>query len=157
MKPKRHPERQRGAAAVELAFILPILILLMSFPLFLGRVFYHYTAMQKAAQDAARYLSTISHQEMRNPDLAEGAEAVAIGIITMELAELNPGLYPPRVRISCGNMSCAGLGARPMPETVSVQIQADLYDFLGMVEVGRYGLPLNVEVTMNYVGTAGAG
>jgi len=157
MHAKRKPVRQGGAAAVELALVLPILVCLLSFGFFLGRVCYHYTAMQKAAQDAARYLSTISSQEMRDPMLAEAAETVSAEIIRQELEELNAGPYPPRVRISCGSMSCSGIGNRPMPETINVQIQVDMFDFLGMIDVGRYGLPLTVDVTMSYVGTDAPG
>ena len=56
---QRGARRQRGIAAVELALVLPVLFILVMFPLYLGRVYWHYTAIQYAAQDAARYLSCL--------------------------------------------------------------------------------------------------
>src|SRR5512139_895741 len=50
---------QRGAAAVEFAFILPLLLLLFSGMVEYGRAMWHYDALAKGARDAARYLSTV--------------------------------------------------------------------------------------------------
>jgi len=144
--------RQRGAAAVELALLLPIFVFFMSFPLFLGRYFWHYTATQKAAQDAARYLSTISAQEMRDPALSESAAALTNRIVQMELAELHTGGMRPRVTVLCGDVLCQGVTTGPLPETVTVHVRMDMVDHIFGLDFGRYGVQLNVRYEVRYVG-----
>jgi len=41
--------------AVELALILPDFLILLTFSLFIGRLFWHYSVMERAANNAARY------------------------------------------------------------------------------------------------------
>lgn len=144
--------RQRGAAAVELALLLPIFVFIMSFPLFLGRYFWHYTAVQKATQDAARYLSTISEQEMRDPVLAESAAALAASIVQMEISELDSGGQRPRIAVLCGEDPCQGVTSSSLPETVTVGIRMDMVDHIFGLDSGRYGLRLNVRYEVRYVG-----
>lgn len=53
----RTPDGQGGAALVELAFILPLLLLLSFITTEFGRAIYQYGAITKSVRDAARYLS----------------------------------------------------------------------------------------------------
>ncbi len=62
------PESQQGAAAIEFAFILPVLLLIFTGMIEYGRVMWHYDVLAKAARDAARYLSSV-------PASALGGEA----------------------------------------------------------------------------------
>lgn len=48
----------RGAAAVEFAIVIGILLLIVSGIVEFGRVFWYYNALTKATRDGARYLST---------------------------------------------------------------------------------------------------
>jgi hypothetical protein len=48
---------QQGLATVELAIVLPVLLLLMLAVAELGRLLYQYGTLTKAVQDGARYLS----------------------------------------------------------------------------------------------------
>jgi Flp pilus assembly protein TadG len=145
--------RQHGVAAVELALILPILAAILAAPLFLSVYFWHYTAAQKAAQDAARFMSTISVQEMRAGNLARAADATASEIARIEVAELNLASSAPTIEVYCGRVRCTGVGSRPMPETVFVSVRMDMFDqFFGEVDTGRYGFPITAEVEMTYVG-----
>ncbi|MGF6273581.1 Flp pilus assembly protein TadG [Massilia sp. UYP11] len=154
MKPIPHSlKQQRGAAAVELAFILPILVLLIFVPLTLGRLFWAYTVTQKAAQDTARYMSTISAQEMRDQPLATAAANVGRTIVNEELADLRWGSSTRAVEILCNNVSCSsGVGSRPLPSTVKVVVQVDFLDPTGFFNLGRYGIPLQAVAEMRYVG-----
>ena len=145
-------QRQRGAAAVELALVLPVFVLLLSFLIFLGRYFWHYTAAQKATQDATLYLSTISAQEMRDPALAPAAAAIAQQIMQMELADLKTGGLRPRVEIQCGGEACLGVTSSPLPETVTAIVRMDMFDHIFGLDFGRYGLRLNVRHDARYVG-----
>jgi len=150
--PFAHSRNQGGAAAVELAMILPILLLFIFMPLFIGRFFWHYTAAQKAAQDAARYLSTISAQEMREEALAGQAAEVTRQIALAEIEGLAPGRTSPEIIISCGPDPCSGLGGLALPETVSVTVRMRFFDILGVVDTGRYGVPINATSIVRYVG-----
>ncbi|WLI91406.1 pilus assembly protein [Massilia sp. R2A-15] len=148
----RH-RRQQGVAAVELAFLLPILLIFFTVPLFFSVYFWHYTAAQKAAQHAARYLSTISAQEMRSATLATAAGATASTIAQTVTSELHMGAAPATVEVYCGRVRCTGVGSRPLPDTVFVSVRLDMFDqFFGAVETGRYGWPVTAEVEMSYVG-----
>ncbi len=143
---------QGGATAVELALILPILLCFLFMPLFIGRFFWHYTAAQKAAQDAARYLSTISSQEMREEVLAGQAAEVARQIALTEIEGLAPGPRSPDIIIACGPDPCIGVGGLPLPSTVSVTVRMRFFDILGMIDTGRYGIQINATSVMHYVG-----
>ena len=143
---------QSGVAAVEMAIILPVLIILLAVPLFIGRVFWHYTVAQKAAHDTARFLSTMPPIEFRSPVRASSTVAVARAIASAELADLNPGLYPPDVTITCDGINCNGF---TVPTSVTVTVQMPMFDpiFNGITYalVGDDGLLLTAAVTMRHV------
>lgn len=145
--------RQGGGAAVEMALLLPFFVLLLSLALFLGRCFWHYEAAQKAAQDASRYLSTISEEEIRDVVLAPAAAEVARDIARMELAGLFPGRTPPRIDVQCGGATCLGATSGPLPDTVTVTVSMDMFDPIFGVAVGRRGLLLTARSEVRYVGT----
>ena len=145
--------RQRGIAAVELAFILPVFLLLLAFPLYFGRVFWHYTAAQKAAQDAARYLASVPAAELKDPARASSVVAVVKDIVEAETAELNPGPYRPAVTVLCDGLTCAGFSA---PSTVTVGVQVYMADvfFAGITSslLGDGSMVLTADVTLSHVG-----
>lgn len=153
LKPRR---RQRGTAAVELAAVLPLLALLLTVPLFFGRVFWHYTVAYKAAHDAARYLATTSQADVLKlgPDGIAVAAKVANQIARLETAELNPGLYPPSIDVQCDLVSCTG---GPPPKSVRVVVTMNMYDNIFTSSttgdyMGDYGLKVKAEVAIPYVG-----
>ncbi|RFP24290.1 hypothetical protein D0T25_04515 [Duganella sp. BJB488] len=140
--------RQRGIAAVELALILPVLLILLVFPLFFGRLFWHYGVMNRAAQDAVRYLSVIPLSEIKNTARAPALAAVARSIVDAELAELAPGPDAILVTIGCDAVQCGGFA---VPTTVNVAIQLQLTDIF-FSNVTLMTIPLTVNVTYPYVG-----
>lgn len=146
--------RHRGAAAVELAILLPVLILFLTVPLFFGRYLWHYSAANKAAHDAARYLSNISEREMRSAALSAAAAQVALGIAGEEIADLHPGTGAPTIVIHCGtNNLCTGIGAGPVPQTVIVKVEMDIVDnIFGAVNTGFYGWRISAQAELPYVG-----
>lgn len=150
---RRAIRAQRGVAAVEMALILPILIVLLAVPLYFGRVFWHYTVAQKAAHDAARYLTTAPLTQMRNPSQVGHAVAVAQAIVDAEIGELNPGPYRPTVAIQCDGVPCDGFIA---PATIRVHIRMPMYDlFMSSVtepQGGASGLLITADLTMRYAG-----
>lgn len=153
MNPIPRPRRrQRGVAAVELALVMPMLVVLLTFPIFFARFCWHYTVAQKAAQDAARYLSQVSAQEMRSQTLSRAAAAVATEIVRTEVGELAPGAPIGDPEVHCDQNIC-GFRGGSVPETVRVSVYVSFFDtFFGAVDTGRYGWPINAEITMRYVG-----
>ena len=154
MKPSRLFMRsQRGVAAIELALILPVLLTLLAFPLLFGRIFWHYTVAQKAAHDAATYLSTVPLIEMKSTTRTAYAVAVTQDILNAELSGLNPGPNAPATTILCGAVSCNGFS---VPTTVRVEVQISMIDTIfGDITwriTGDSGLLLTADVTMPYVG-----
>ena len=122
-------------------------------PHLFARVFWHYTVVQKVAQDAGRYLSTVSMAEMRSPLLAQEAAKVASRIAKEELAALQPGKPIQNSVVQCNLLPC-GSQAGITPGTIRIMIAFSVFDtFSGVVDTGRFRLTLTEDVTYSYVGT----
>ena len=145
---QRGARRQRGIAAVELALVLPVLFILVMFPLYLGRVYWHYTAIQYAAQDAARYLSKVPVSEFQTPRIA-AMTAVASAIAAQDLAELAPGYSPYMIALECGGGPCTGASTRPASVQVKIRVAMEDIFFSGRTGMD---MTLTAEVTYPYVG-----
>jgi Flp pilus assembly protein TadG len=150
---KRRRTAERGAAAVEMALILPILLLLLAVPFYLARVFWCYTAMQKAAHDAARFLSTATPVEIRT--LADD-EAVVVGlaraIVRAETAELNPIENQRTISVNCDLETCGTAFPQKVRVIVTMKIGDPIFNSFTSIFTGDEGLPLRADVTMRYVG-----
>ncbi len=108
----------------------------------------HYTVIQHAAQEAARYLSKAPVSEMNNPNRAITVAKVAEAIIKEELSELSPGAFPYVADMLCDGVPCVGYSK---PVTVSVSIQLIVQDifFPGYTALE---IPLMVSVKYPYLG-----
>ena len=153
---KRASRASAGSAAIELAVMLPFILMLWTVPLFLGRVWWHYTVSLGAVQDAQLYLSQMPVSVMGDPTLAPLAKAAADDILTAELAELRPGDYPVGHEIRCDTMQCAGY---TVPTTVQASTQQEVQDPLYAQETNEYfdaanyfGLYFTTYVNQPYVG-----
>jgi Flp pilus assembly protein TadG len=153
---RRTKLRGQGGVAVEFAVLLPVILLLLAAPLFFGRIFWHYTVAQKAAQDAVRFLAAANPAEIKTPG-AGGTEApiaaVARSIVLAEIAELNPGPYQPGVDVLCDGRTCFGF---QIPIKVTVGVTIPVYDefFAGITSqfTGGDQILLIPVATTNYVG-----
>lgn len=146
---QRGARRQRGIAAVELALVMPVLFVLVMFPLYLGRVYWHYTAIQYAAQDAARYLSKVPVSEFQTPRVV-AMTAAASAIAAQDLAELAPGYAPYMIALECSGGPCTGGSTRPT--SVNVKIRVVMEDIFFSNYTGTTDLTLTADVTYPYVG-----
>jgi Flp pilus assembly protein TadG len=142
----RHGAKQAGLASIEFALTLPILVLLMAFPLFLGHVFWHYTAMQRAANDATRFLSKAPITEITSPSQAAKVVKVANDIVKEELSDVSASTYY-FVGISCDAVPCAGVFT---PATVTVSIQMIVYSPFPLPS--PLSIPLMAMATYPYAG-----
>lgn len=156
-KSLRQPKRRsRGSVAVEFAVLLPWILVMLAAPLLFGRVCWHYTVAQKAAQDAVRFLAAANPAEIKTPG-AGGTEApiaaVARAIVMAEIAELSPGPYSPGVDVLCDGRTCFGF---QIPANVTVGVTIPIYDeFLGPLTAEFTGgdqILLTPVATTNYVG-----
>jgi len=152
----RHQRRgSRGGVIVEFAVLLPLMVTFLAAPLLLGRIFWHYTVMEKAVHDAARVLAGASLVEIRAPG-AGGTDvpmaAVTRAIVQEEIAELNPGLYAPYIDIQCDGAGCSGF-TTPNRITVRATVPIDNLFFGGITSIFAGEVFLEAVATMNYVGT----
>ncbi|WP_082439575.1 MULTISPECIES: TadE/TadG family type IV pilus assembly protein [unclassified Massilia] len=145
--------RERGAVALEAALLLPILILFLTFPIFYARCLWHYTAAQKAVQDAVRYLASVPKSEMLSPALADIAVNRAIEIATREIAELSPGgeIIPPQAYCNGGARCGYTIPIGSLPKTVTVEMGFFMTDPIFNIETWGQ-ISINASVTLNYAG-----
>lgn len=128
--------------------LIPLLLVLLAFPLYLGRYFWHYTAAHTAAQNAARYMSAIPSAELTNPSRAPVVTDVARQIAKAHLAELSPGAFPPAIQVVCDSYLCIG-ASRPKRVTVGVQI---IVEDVFFPQVSGLWLPISIQVSYPYLG-----
>jgi Flp pilus assembly protein TadG len=149
---RRSTKLQAGVAAIECALLLPILLAFLLLGFFTASIFWHYTMAQKAAQDAARYLSTVSASEMMTPASAQAAGNLAQEIIRREIAEVSPSSQIGTLETFCDNSNCGGKLPGTVPTTVRVNFSISMFDPSGLIDTGWYGLPITANYTMRYVG-----
>jgi Flp pilus assembly protein TadG len=162
---KRSPGRQeRGSVAIELAAVLPVLLLILVMPLFYARVFWYYSVAEKAAHDAARFLSSATQAEMRTLG-DSGVEArvatIAQWIAATETEMLVPVMERRIILIQCGygsgsSLSFVSCSDNVAPSVVRVYVSMRMYDDLFSEFTSALypeeGLHLNSDITMRYVG-----
>lgn len=140
--------RQGGAAAVELAIVLPILITLMTAPFFMAVYFWHYSAVHTSTYGAARFLATVPVREMNSAALSLDAERLTREIVADGLGDLYLS-SPPVVSVQCDALQC-GDGA---PQEVLVDVKVRLSDtFFHRFYTGDRGLLIQATVRMRYAG-----
>lgn len=135
---RKRSHRERGAAAVELALILPVLVLFLTVPLFFARYYMHYSVAQKAARDAARYLSSVQPAEMLTPTSPIGeieAAKLAKSLSYTETEELSPGPGGIFIEAQCDGLTCIG---KAVPSTVRVTVTIQFTDTVFPIFTSEY-------------------
>lgn len=138
---------ERGTQLVELAIVLPLLLVMLGAAAEFGRFFYTYQTLAKATRAGARYLMTESADGTSD---AKAENLVVYGDESGNGTPVVSGLTPGQVIIT----RSGGTGA--FPERVTVKIVGYTYQpifDLGKL-VGRPGLSLRIGVspstTMRY-------
>lgn len=114
---------QKGVAVVELALLLPTLLLMMFIVTELGRALMQYNTVVKSVRDAARYLSI----QLPGTKQAEARNLVVYGNTGGTGSALVPGLTTTLVQDPVWQPA----GADPVITTVTVEVSG--YSFTPMV------------------------
>lgn len=127
MRSNRHGHnRQRGVALVELALIMPLLLLLTLITTEFGRAMYEYHVLVKSVRDATRYLSV----QPPNTHVTEARNLVVYGNTAGTGSPLVGGLTLTNVpAATCCTWQQSGTA--PIFQTVTVRISG--YRFLPMI------------------------
>jgi len=147
---------QKGAAAVEFAIVISLLVLILGGIIEFGRVLWYYDALSKATRDGARYLSTAATATDNTFSLADMTKASDI----VEDAATQAGL--PGFD---GSVSHVTIGCEPVtspsckaPDYVKVEITGYSVAFGSWFAIPLPSGPwaLTPHTTMRYMCDAGA-
>jgi Flp pilus assembly protein TadG len=116
---KKSHRTQHGVALVELALIIPMLLLLTLVTTEFGRAMYEYNAVVKSTRDAVRYLSV----QTPNTHVTEARNLIVYGNTAGTGTPLARGLSLSNVPAgSCCTWQSAGAG--PIITTVTVRVSS---------------------------------
>lgn len=143
---------ERGVQLVELAIVLPVLVLLFAAAAEFGRYFYEYTTLAKGTRVAVRYLLT---ERTNGDDDACAKNLVVYGNLAGTGNPIVNGLQRSNVNITRQN-SAGVLMTGGVPDTVTIQIvnfpHTSIFDLGGLT---RSSTTLNINVspsvTMHYL------
>lgn len=134
---------QKGAALVEFALILPLLLLLTFITTEFGRAMYQYNTLTKSVRDAVRYLSI----QTPGTHISEASNLIVYGNLAGTGTPLALGLSLANVPTPTWQIA----GSNPVISTVTVQITG--YTFNSLIP-GVFGIPIgnipfsNISATM---------
>jgi hypothetical protein len=145
---------QRGIVALELALILMCALAVLPAMLLMGRVFWHYTVLEKSVHDAARYMASLPPAEMINPAKAYAAAgtAQAMVVAAASAAQLNPAPQAWQVMVACDGYSCGSVSTLPLNIRVTAELSLDdeLLGTLSYNLLNTTGFILNADITQRY-------
>lgn len=108
--------KESGTAIIELALILPLLLLLTFITTEFGRAVYQYNTVTKSVRDAVRYLSV----QTPNTHVAQAQNLLVYGNPAGTGTPLLPGLESPDVEKA---VSWQPAGTNPVMNTVTVTVR----------------------------------
>jgi Flp pilus assembly protein TadG len=148
--------KQRGAAAVELAIMLPLIMMMLAGITEFSRAFWYYNALDKATRDAARYMSSVHTVELATSaasttQMTRAKNIVVDAVTGSESAKVTPALTTANVTVECDTANCVA------PTWITVRINGftiglgSLIPFV-MVDGGSFGnVPLTPSTTMPFM------
>lgn len=156
--PCRAPCREDGVAAIELALIMLFFMALLPFVLLFGRALLAYTALQKSAHDAARYLATMPLPQMANADAAEQGVTFARQMVRQAMLESWPGMSSGKINVDCiyndDFYSCGNYPTAPLQVRIKVSVDMPVAFLPGLTRAWLPQLapiPLRANATLRYV------
>jgi Flp pilus assembly protein TadG len=147
-KLRRAIHDERGIQLVELAIVIPILVMLFAATAEFGRYFYEYTTLAKASRAGARYLATAA---VNSTEDTKAKNIVIFGNSDGTGSPVLPGM-------TVSNVSITRQGGVPvLPQTVTVQITSfkhqPIFDLGALTKVTSLSTNVDVKpsVTMRYL------
>lgn len=114
---ERLPSLERGAAAVEFAIVLALMLLIVAGIFEFGRAFQYYDALAKATRDGARYMSAAPKATINSVGVPA---AKALVVAAANAANVVPALTTGEVDVTC-TPACTD-GAAPPGMYIQVSI-----------------------------------
>ena len=151
---------ERGVQLVEVAIVIPILVLLFAAVGEFGRYFYEYTTMAKAARVGARFMATKAVDSASTDWVLATKKLVVYGNTAGSGTPVLPGLSIDNVDVKFAGGTYSNGNGVP----TSVTISFANYKHIPVFDLGKLtkvkGLSLNVDVkpsiTMRYLLNAAA-
>ena len=139
-----------GVALVELAIVLPILLMMFAAVAEFGRYFYEYTTLAKSSRDAVRYLAT-GYTDGR--DDAAAKNLVVYGNLTGTGDPILNGLTTANVQIDRLNQDGSAAGCIPFTVTIRVinYKHASLFKLDQLTNSSSLDIDVKPSVTMRYL------
>lgn len=120
------PRRQRGAALVELALVMVLMLLIAAATIEFGRAFWYADALTKAARDGARLMSTWPVASINSA----GIDAVQTLVVnTANAANVEPVLTAAKVQVQCLNAAPAFTPVACVDGTAPANLQVSITGF----------------------------
>ena len=113
--------RQSGAAIVEFALILPLLLLLTIITTEFGRAIYQYNTVVKSVRGATRYLSLQTQSTELTPNTAAIAEATNL-VVFGNLAGTGPAMVPGLETSNVATPTWKTIGSNPPVNMVTIKV-----------------------------------
>jgi len=147
---ERLPSPPRGAAAVEFAIVLTLMLLITAGIFEFGRAFQYYDALAKATRNGARLMSAAPKATISSVAVND---AKALVVATANAANLKPQLANADVVVTCTPAACADGTA---PTDVEVSISGYTITIGGVMPfvsgtTSYTGVPLAPHTTMRYM------
>jgi len=147
---ERLPSPPRGAAAVEFAIVLSLMLLITAGIFEFGRAFQYYDALAKATRDGARLMSAAPKATISSVAVSNAQNLV---VAAANAANLKPLLTTADVVVTCTPAACADGTA---PTDVEVSISGYTITIGGVMPfvsgtTSYTGVPLAPHTTMRYM------
>lgn len=122
------PRAQAGIVAVEFALVLVLMFVMLAMTLAAARLFWHYTVLQKAGNDALRYLTSVPAIEIMDTATSQAAMATARAMVDSAVAAAKLDTAPGLIDIVCQPNPCGTAGGRPA--TIQLRMYVPLEPYL---------------------------
>ncbi|MGZ4556357.1 MAG: TadE/TadG family type IV pilus assembly protein, partial [Mycobacteriaceae bacterium] len=129
----RRTARERGAAAVEMAIILPLLLLVIGGIIDLGRMYMGEVVVTNAARDAVRMAS---YQTYTTAQVQARGVAAAAGLKPF-VTSTDPVVTPPAGSVSTSPPLCSITGSETVP-SVSITVTAQNFSWMMLNVLPRF-------------------
>lgn len=142
---------ERGVQLMEVAIVMPVLLILLAASAEFGRYFYVYSTLSRATRTAVRYVSSNTFKGTTNANNPEAINLALCGSTTTcgTGSEVLSGLTASNFSITTSG------GSTYFPVTVTVQVTN--YNYQPLFNLGNFAdgvswtsVPVNAKTTMRY-------